>query len=101
MGYKRFILLLILMSIISALDLELITKKLSKPIHLCSPLDNQDELYVVEQSGKIIKIDKEQELSVFLDIQDKVKRPTFPGDERGLLGMTFDPDYKNNKSFII
>ena len=101
MGCKRFILLLILISIISALDLELITKNLSKPIHLCSPLDNQDELYVVEQSGKIIKIDKEQELSVFLDIQDRVKRPTFPGDERGLLGMTFDPDYKNNKSFFI
>ena len=58
MNCKKLILFLILISSINALDLELITKKLSKPIHLCSPLNNQEELYIVEQAGKIIKIDE-------------------------------------------
>ena len=101
MNCKKLILFLILISSINALDLELITKKLSKPIHLCSPLNNQEELYIVEQAGKIIKIDENNKLSTFLDIRDRVKKPTFPGDERGLLGMAFSPDYINKKSFFI
>ena len=100
-NFKRFILLLILISNISAIDLELITKNLSKPVHLCSPFNNQDELYIVEQGGKIIKIDKNKKVTVFLDIQNQVKKPTFPGDERGLLGMAFDPNYITSKSFFI
>ena len=98
---KTLILLLTLISHINALDLELITNKLSKPVDFCSPLNSLDEFYIVEQGGKIIKIDKNHELSVFLDIQNKVKNATFPGDERGLLGMAFHPYYMNNGYFFI
>ena len=97
----KLLILSILTIPIYALDLELITEKVKKPIHLCSPLDNSNTLYVIEQGGKIIKIDSNKKTSVFLDLQKKVKKPTFPGDERGLLGMAFHPNYINNGYFFI
>jgi len=80
-------------SISLSLELELIADGLSKPIYLCS---TNNELFIAEQRGKIIKINQSGDKKVFLDIRKKVANPTFPGDERGLLGMAFHPDYKNN-----
>ena len=37
----------------------------------------------------------------FLDITNRVHKPLFPGDERGLLGFTFDPDYNDNGYFYV
>ena len=87
-------------SLYIALDLELIAKNLSKPVYLCSP-NSQNELYIVEQKGQIIKINLNGKKETFLDIRSKVKNPTFPGDERGLLGMAFHPEYKNNGYFFL
>ena len=83
------------------LDLELIAKGLSKPVYLCSPDELNNELFVAEQRGKIIKINSSGEKESFLDIRKKVATPMFPGDERGLLGMAFHPDYKNNGYFFL
>ena len=75
---------------------------LSKPVYLCSPKNSNNELYIVEQRGKIIQVDMNgNNKKTFLDIRKKVKNPTFPGDERGLLGMAFHPDYKNNGYFFL
>ena len=95
------IILLIITTVSMALRLELVSEGLSKPIYLCSPLKSENELYVVEQRGKIIQIDNDRNSKVFLDIRTKVKNPTFPGDERGLLGMVFHPDYINNGYFFV
>ena len=95
------IILLIITTVSMALRLELVSEGLSKPIYLCSPLKSENELYVVEQRGKIIQIDNDRNSKVFLDIRTKVKNPTFPGDERGLLGMAFHPDYINNGYFFV
>lgn len=84
-----------------ALKLDLIAEGFSKPIYLCSPKNIKDELYIVEQRGKIIKIGKNGKKYNFLDIRKKVKNPTFPGDERGLLGMAFHPEYKKNGYFFL
>ena len=83
------------------LDLELISDGFNKPVYVCSAEDNKNELYVVEQGGKIIKIDSLNNKSTFLDIQNKIKKPNFPGDERGLLGMAFHPKFKQNGFFFL
>ena len=38
---------------------------------------------------------------VYLDLTDRVHNPRIPGDERGLLGFTFSPDYEISKSFYV
>ena len=81
------------------LDLELIADGFSKPIYLCSPIGPKNDLYIVEQRGKIIRLNEKKE--TFLDIRKRVKNPTFPGDERGLLGMAFHPDYQDNGYFFL
>lgn len=91
---KKILISLLTLSI--GLELELIADGLSKPIYLCSPKKLNNELYIAEQRGKIIQIDSDGNKTTFLDIRKKVKTPTFPGDERGLLGMAFHPDYKSN-----
>ena len=102
MNFKKILLhILILLSFQFGIQLELISEGFSKPIHLCSPSNIENELYIVEQRGKILKLDSKKNRTTFLDIRNKVKNPTFPGDERGLLGMAFHPNYKNNGYFFI
>lgn len=92
---------IILINMIFNLDLELIAKNLKKPTHISTANNDKDNLYVTEQRGKIIKINKNGQKSIFLDITDLVKGPGFFGDERGLLGLAFHPNYKNNGYFFV
>ena len=93
---RKYLFLITLYSLCNGLNLELIADGLSKPIYLCAPDNSSSELFVAEQRGKIIRINKSGQKKTFIDIRKKVANPTFPGDERGLLGMTFHPNYKNN-----
>ena len=43
------------------LDLELIADGFSKPIYLCSPIGPKNDLYIVEQRGKIIRLNEKKE----------------------------------------
>ena len=98
---KKIIFILIL-NLSLSLDLKLVSEGFSKPVYLCSPKNSSNELYIVEQRGKIIQVDMNgNNKKTFLDIRKRVKNPTFPGDERGLLGMAFHPDYKNNGYFFL
>ena len=95
------ILLAILFSVIYSIELKLITKGLKKPVHICSANNQNNNLYIVEQRGKIIELKKTIHKSVFLDITDRVKGPSFFGDERGLLGLAFHPNYQDNGYFFV
>ncbi|MBA3649348.1 MAG: PQQ-dependent sugar dehydrogenase [Chitinophagales bacterium] len=57
-------------------------------------------LFIVEQSGKIWICDSagNKRAKPFLDITNKVYSV---GSEQGLLGLAFDPDYKNNGYFYV
>ena len=59
-----------------------------------------DRLFVVEQQGRIWIIDGSGTTlaTPFLDIHDQMM---LDGNERGLLGLTFDPDYPNNGYFYV
>lgn len=68
------------------------------------PLDlthaGDDRLFIVSQAGLINIIDAAgNQLPIpFLDIKDRV---VDTGNERGLLGLAFHPDYKNNGYFYV
>lgn len=53
--------------------------------------------YVVEQTGRIINLDRSGEGRVFLDIIASVDY----GGERGLLGLAFHPSYSKNRLFYV
>ena len=72
-----------------------------RPVYLCAAPDQSDRIFVVEQGGKIFVFpnsDTATAPKVFLDISTKVSRV---GNEEGLLGLVFDPDYKNNGLFYV
>ena len=67
-----------------------------RPVDLQQPDDETNRLFVVEQSG-IISVFPNDEAATgkttFLDIQSRVNSK---GNEQGLLGLAFHPDYKTN-----
>ncbi len=70
------------------------------PVELTSPSDGTDRVFVVEQKGRIMVFANRPNAktsTVFLDIIKKVDS----GGEKGLLGLAFHPDYKNNGYFYL
>lgn len=73
----------------------------SRPITIQDPGDDSGRLFVVEQQGLIRVFDNSQSASeapTFLDIRDQVDDS---GNEEGLLGLAFHPNYKNNGYFYV
>ena len=88
--------------LIGALGVEMVEENFDKPIFVCSFPDNNQNILVLEQKG-IIKLIKNGKLSKtpFLNIKDRVHFPLFPGDEMGLLGFAFDPNFILNGYFYL
>ena len=80
-----------------ALD-PVITEGLSKPVFLTHAGDGTGRLFVVEQNGRIVILANGHLLSTpFLDIQSRLST----GGERGLLGLAFHPNYKDNGRYFL
>lgn len=94
---------------------ELVAEGLVSPVVLTHAGDGSGRLFIAEQTGQI-RILKDGELrpSPFLDLSAKMAglAPTGIGgynepglnpwyDERGLLGLAFHPDYRNNGRFFV
>ena len=63
--------------------------------------DGSDRLYVVLQHGVIVSFANEQNVEAadtFLDISERVSDR---GNEEGLLGLAFDPGYRENGHFYV
>ena len=70
-------------------------------VFVTHPGDGSNRLFLVLQSGCILVISNEERDSfpkVFLDIRDRVNRS---GNEQGLLGLAFDPNYANTGYFYV
>ncbi|MFK7833947.1 MAG: PQQ-dependent sugar dehydrogenase [Winogradskyella sp.] len=80
------------------LDLELYASNFDRPVSIKHAGD--DRLFIVEQDGliKIINADGSNQSTPFLDINNRVINT---GNERGLLGLAFHPDYASNGYFFI
>lgn len=77
--------------------IELFKSGFTRPLNLQNAGD--DRLFVVEQGGriKIIQEDGSVNTTSFLDISHKISS----GNERGLLGLAFHPNYSNNGYFYV
>ncbi|WP_164103352.1 PQQ-dependent sugar dehydrogenase [Candidatus Laterigemmans baculatus] len=72
-----------------------------RPVELTHAGDGSNRLFVVEQQGVIRVFENRSESSqtkVFLDLRDVVSRD---GNEEGLLGLAFHPEYEQNGEFFV
>ena len=75
-----------------------VTNDVSAPTHLAAAPGEPGRLYVVEQEGRIVILERRRVLSrPFLDIVDLVQS----GGEQGLLSVAFHPDYESNRLFYV
>ncbi len=86
---------------VPALQLTTVAQGLDRPVFVRAAPGDDTRLFIVEQSGTI-RIFKDGALqpTPFLDLTDRVHPPS-GGDERGLLGLAFHPDYAANGRFFV
>ncbi|PQJ78990.1 PQQ-dependent sugar dehydrogenase [Polaribacter porphyrae] len=77
------------------------------PVELLSPPDGSDRMFVVEQPGRIKVFPRDPNVTstnvtTFLNISNRVSYNDGDyGQEIGLLGLAFHPDYANNGYFYV
>ena len=74
---------------------------LSRMVGIAYAKDRSDRLYVVLQPGRIVSFPNDpgaDSAELFLDIRDRVNDR---GEEEGLLGLAFDPQYAANGHFYV
>jgi len=75
--------------------------RFERPVFLTGANDGTDRLFVVEQAGVIRVFENGEDprsSEVFLDISANTSRR---GNEEGLLGLAFHPDFEENGSFFV
>jgi glucose/arabinose dehydrogenase len=83
-------------------DMRLIADNFVSPIGFVPEPQSTDRMYVLDQVGKIYIIDGGNKLSSpFFDVTSKMVPLSARYDERGLLGLAFHPNYKNNGRFFV
>lgn len=91
-----------------ALDVEVRAMGLNRPVAMAQPPGETSDLYVVEQAGRIVIVNAAGNQETFLDLDGTTTGTQitgFPnptgGDERGLLGLAFHPNYAANGRFFV
>ncbi len=84
-----------------SVKLEPLVTAVNTPLAMVQP-KGDDRLFVIEQFGRV-RIIKNGELLAepFLDIRNKNPNLFSDFDERGLLGVTFHPNFENNGRFYV
>jgi glucose/arabinose dehydrogenase len=81
-----------------ALDTQLLTSDLVRPLAMVSANDGTGRLFIVQQTGEIVIWNGVSlEATPFLDLSDEV----ICCGERGLLGLAFHPDYASNGELFV
>ncbi len=78
--------------------------KFNAPVLLTHAGDRSNRLYVVEQGGQIRVFDNRRDVKksdVFFDIKQHSTSAFLSGGEQGLLGLAFDPQFKQNGYFYL
>lgn len=81
------------------IELQLVASGLVSPNYLVSPPDGTDRQFILDQVGQIRIIENGTLLATpFLDVASIMVTPNTNFDERGLLGLAFDPGFANSSS---
>src|SRR4030095_13969533 len=81
------------------IELESIATGLVAPVMLVPAPDKSDRLFIVDQAGQIRMVQGGKLLpEPFLDVTDRLVKLDTKFDERGLLGLAFDPGFNDAKS---
>jgi glucose/arabinose dehydrogenase len=80
-----------------ALHLVKVVGGLDAPVHVAAPRSEPGRLYVVEQAGRIVVVERGRVVRTFLDI----RRLVASGGERGLFSIAFHPGYAKNHRFYV
>ena len=74
------------------------------PVLITGSGDGSGRLFVVDQKGTIYSFDERPDVTestVFMDIDSKVAHRGKLGDEEGLLGLAFHPEFASNGRFYV
>ncbi|MBL4591122.1 MAG: PQQ-dependent sugar dehydrogenase [Phycisphaerales bacterium] len=76
---------------------------IDRPVFMTHAGDGSGRLFIIEQEGQIRVLQSDGTLlaAPFMDIDSIVVGGNSGGDERGLLGLAFHPDYANNGKFYV
>ena len=81
------------------IELQLVASGLVSPNYLISAEDGTDRQFILDQVGQIRIIQNGTLLATpFLDVASIMVTPNTNFDERGLLGLAFDPGFANSSS---
>ena len=89
------------LSVVDHLGVSELTASLSNPVAIANAGDGSDRLFIVEQEGLIRIFDLANNVLLatpFLDITNEVDNG---GNEQGLLGLAFHPDFGSNGQFYV
>lgn len=82
--------------------LQLVTDKIHSPVTMAIPGDGSGRIFICQKEGKIWIIDHGKVLpQPFLDVSSKMIDINPGYDERGLLGLAFSPNFRQDKKFYI
>jgi len=82
------------------LQLGAVVTSANSPVDLINAGDGSGRLFIVERGGRI-RIWDGRVQRTFLDIRSRVNTNDSGGDERGLLGLAFPPDYATRGHFYV
>ncbi len=88
----------------TTIQLQPIVSGLAFPVFVANARDDSNRIFIVERAGKILILPPgaTSPLSTpFIDLTAKVLTGTSIGDERGLLGLAFHPQFKTNRRFYV
>ncbi len=86
-------------SALFGLDIAPIADEFTRPVFITNAGDDSNRLFVLEQQGRIYFLNAgSARKHLFLDLREIVNDK---GNEQGLLGLAFHPDYKNNGKFYV
>ncbi|MCB0282285.1 MAG: PQQ-dependent sugar dehydrogenase [Calditrichaeota bacterium] len=72
-----------------------------RPVDLQQPDSQENYLYVVEQAGRIYKFENTPETDIKIPVLDIRDRVNDSGNEEGLLGLAFHPQFAQNSLFYV
>lgn len=74
---------------------------LNKPLYITNAGDGSNRLFILEQPG-MIRVLRDGGMQTFLDLTDRVNQDVLSSySERGLLGLTFHPNFAENGVFVV